>query len=101
MPTWGLDANGNLQVNNDNYALDAVTYAAEDYTTNTNANNYRFYTTNTLNARDWEPMPITTDYVTQEQLEKFANKLYKIIEEHTHIDITEEEFMDLLLKDDD
>ena len=38
--------------------------------------------------------------VLNEKFEHFSRKIYKIIEEHTPIDITEEEFMKLL-KDDD
>ena len=96
MPPWNdLDGNGNLRFNN-NIEADPLTYVAEDWTTNIDRNNFRFYTTNTLNARDLESIPVTVDYVTQEQLEKFANKLYKIIEEHTHIDITEEEYLEIL-----
>lgn len=36
------------------------------------------------------------DYVTSEDLDKFIRRMYKIIEEHTKIDITEEEFIELL-----
>lgn len=38
--------------------------------------------------------------VLNARFEEFARKVYKIIEEHTNIDISEKEFMDLL-KDDD
>ena len=36
------------------------------------------------------------DYVTSEDLDKFIRRMYKIIEEHTKIDITEDEFIKLL-----
>ena len=34
------------------------------------------------------------------ELDKFASKIYKIITEHTSIDISENEFMSILQKDD-
>ena len=40
-----------------------------------------------------------TSFVTTKDLDKFAHRLYKIIEEHTPIDISEDEFMELI-KDD-
>ena len=38
-------------------------------------------------------------FVTTKDLDAFARRLYKIIEEHTPIDISEDEFMELI-KDD-
>lgn len=38
-------------------------------------------------------------YATTYDLDKMARKIYKIIEEHCRIDITEEEFMELLKED--
>jgi len=54
--------------------------------------------TPTINIK---PNEITYEYkpygfVTEEMLNKFAHKIFKIIEEHTPIDITEEEFMDII-----
>lgn len=47
------------------------------------------------------PNGITYEYkpygfVTEEMLNEFARKIFRIIEEHTPIDITEEEFMDII-----
>lgn len=39
---------------------------------------------------------INLNYVTQEDLDEFARKIFKIITEHVTLDITENEFMDLL-----
>ena len=35
-------------------------------------------------------------FVTKDELKEFADKLYKVIEEHTKIDISEEEFMNIM-----
>lgn len=48
-----------------------------------------------------KPNEITYEYkpygfVTEEMLNEFARKIFRIIEEHTPIDITEEEFMDII-----
>lgn len=56
----------------------------------------------TINTRPWVPVngaPYTTDtwtinvpkFVTDKDLEHFSEKIYKVIEEHTTIDISEEE----------
>ena len=37
--------------------------------------------------------------VSSQDLEDFAHRLFKIIEEHTPIDISEEEFMELIMDD--
>lgn len=81
----------------------------------------RFYTTSTSSA--WIPNdctnitanPITINdniptyydapsiemkkIVTNDELEHFSQKIYKIIAEHTRIDISEEEFMTILKED--
>ena len=41
-------------------------------------------------------IPIDSYFVTKDALKEFADKLYKIIEEHTKIDISEEEFMNIM-----
>ena len=38
-------------------------------------------------------------YVSSQDLESFAHRLFKIIEEHTPIDISEDEFMELIMDD--
>ena len=40
-----------------------------------------------------------TRLLTQKDLDEFAHRLYKIIEEHTPIDISEDEFMELIMND--
>ena len=82
----------------------------------------RFYTTSTSSAwtaTDWRTSitadPITVNgnvpvyydapsiemkkIVTNDELEHFSQKIYKIIAEHTRIDISEEEFMTILKED--
>ena len=57
----------------------------------------------TANRTDYQPA-YTFDttawrvnrYITETDLDNFAHKIYKIITEHTNIDISEEEFMRLL-----
>ena len=44
-------------------------------------------------AYDWLTIP---KYVTTEELDEFAHRIYKIINDHTKIDIEEDEFMALL-----
>ena len=39
---------------------------------------------------------IDSYFVTKDALKEFADKLYKVIEEHTKIDISEEEFMNIM-----
>ena len=39
-------------------------------------------------------------FVQQSELEKFFKRLYKLISDHTTIDVTEEEFLNLLKEDD-
>ena len=63
---------------------------------------------NLENVRAWDKVanyynvktPFLVQYITQEELDQFANKLakriYKIISEHTNINISEDEFMSLL-----
>lgn len=76
--------------------FDAITFDVD-----TNIHNatepLRFYTTNNITADAWTIN--TTRFATTEDLEHFSQKIYKIIEEHTPLDITEEEFMKLI-KDD-
>lgn len=56
------------------------------------------YTNTTLNdAIRYDCTSIS--FVTTKDLDEFAHRLYKIIEEHTPIDISEDEFMELI-KDD-
>lgn len=42
---------------------------------------------------NWNDIP---KFLTTNDLDEFAHKIYKIITEHTHIDITEDEFMDII-----
>jgi hypothetical protein len=48
---------------------------------------------NTVTFNDLLTIPT---YVTTEELDKFAHRIYKIISDHTKIDIEEDEFMALL-----
>ena len=59
---------------------------------------FRAYTTDhiTINETPWT----IPKFVTTDDFEHFSRKIYKIIEEHTFIDISEEEFM-RLIKDED
>lgn len=45
---------------------------------------------------EYKPYGFVTEFVTEEMLNEFARKIFKIIEEHTPIDITEEEFMNII-----
>ena len=45
---------------------------------------------------EYKPYEFVTKFVTEEMLNEFARKIFRIIEEHTPIDITEEEFMDII-----
>ena len=38
----------------------------------------------------------TVNYITEDYIETLLHKIYKIIEEHTQIDISEEEFLKIL-----
>ena len=38
-------------------------------------------------------------FVTSRELDDFVKKIYKIIKDHTYIDISEEEFMDIIKGD--
>lgn len=38
----------------------------------------------------------STSYVTQDQIDIILKRLHKIVSEHVKLDITEEEFMDIL-----
>ena len=64
---------------------------------------YRAYTTDHITI---DETPLTTTnwtipkLVTQDDLEKVIHKIYQIIEDHTTLDIPEEEFM-RLIKDED
>lgn len=58
--------------------------------TNAITTGYAAPATQTLN------IPIDSYFVTKDVLNEFADKLYKIIEEHTKIDISEEEFMNIM-----
>ena len=70
----------------------------------TAANNIEPLRTDTTTAVTWDYLTrdynngwrVAIDYVTKKDLEEFARKIYKIIEEHTSIDISEDEFMKLL-----
>ena len=107
------------------YDLDQLTYEVHVDPTSTaeDARNepLRFYTTTVATDPLDEPLgstitldhitvdgrPFTIDaptfnipkYVTTDDFEHFSQKIYKIIEERTSIDISEEEFM-RLIKDD-
>ncbi len=58
----------------------------------------RTYTNTTLNDAVTYDCTSTT-FVTAKDLDAFAHRLYKIIEEHTPIDISEDEFMELIKND--
>lgn len=45
---------------------------------------------------EYKPYEFVTNFVTEKMLNEFARKIFRIIEEHTPIDITEEEFMDII-----
>ena len=51
--------------------------------------------TNTVAADRWT----VPHLVSSQDLEDFAHRLFKIIEEHTPIDISEDEFMELIMDD--
>ena len=61
------------------------------------------YTTINTNYANWNPQPTINwidRYITESDLDKFARKIYKIIQENTKIDISEDEFISLLQEDD-
>jgi len=80
----------NTVVNYDDY----VVHNMDQFTTTIDPG-YVNFTTNRFDT-GWTTHIETLD----EKLEKFAEKIYMIIKEHTHIDISEEEFMKII-KDDD
>ena len=60
-------------------------------------------TTHNTNDYNWYPILnynntgiSSSIFVTQNDLDLFAKKIYKIITTHSKIDITEDEFMDLI-----
>ena len=55
---------------------------------------YTPYIPNTVTA-NWIDT-FTTKYVTEDYIETLLHKIYTIIEEHTQIDISEEEFLKIL-----
>ena len=63
----------------------------------TTEHHYRTYTTDhiTIDDRPWR----IQKFITEDDLEKVIHKIYQIIEDHTTLDITEEEFMKIV-KDD-
>ena len=78
---------------------DFITTPTIDYATA--LNDYRnTVTTNTYTYTLDPDRNITVAHmVTSEDLYAFAHRLYKIIEDHTPIDISEEEFMELIMDD--
>ena len=81
--------------------LDSITGTHADYTIDA-----RDYHSNVINdiMRRYETRVSTSPecysrIATMDDLDKIISKIYKIIEEHTPIDITEEEFMKIV-KDD-
>ena len=58
---------------------------------------YRAYTTNHITI-DETPWTIPK-FITEEDLQKVVKKIYNIITDHTALDISEEEFMNII-KDD-
>lgn len=87
---------------NFNYPVTTNTYTA--YTTNNATQDYLTYDrvnmlwdydigTNTVKVKE--------RYITQETLDNFAHRIYKIIKENTRIDISEDEFMNLLKEGED
>lgn len=66
---------------------DAATTTAQTPTINIRPNEITY---------DYKPYEFVTKFVTEEMLNEFARKIFRIIEEHTPIDITEEEFMDII-----
>ena len=85
---------------------DIATVTAGWYNTNTTTTTDNRWTLNgTIEATN--PLDLNTvtygetwTYpITQHDLDNFAKRIFKIIEEHTKIDITEEEFMKLMKED--
>ena len=80
------------------YATNDVTIKPErDYLTYDRTNNNLLWNydigTNTVKVKE--------RYITQETLDNFAHRIYKIIKENTRIDISEDEFMNLLKEGED
>ena len=51
----------------------------------------------TVTATNWAvPVSVSSYIATQDDLDQLSRKIYKIISEHTRIDISEEEFMEIL-----
>ena len=78
---------------------DFIITPAVDYATA--LNDYRnTVTTNTYTYTiDADRNIAVAHMITSEDLDAFAHRLYKIIEDHTPIDISEEEFMELIMDD--
>lgn len=78
---------------------DFITTPAVDYATA--LNDYRNTVTTNAYTVTLEPDRTYTaaHIVSSEELDAFAHRLYKIIEDHTPIDISEEEFMELIMDD--
>ena len=47
-------------------------------------------------AKTWIKDCCSTPYITQNQLDDILKKLHKVISEHVKLDITEEEFVNIL-----
>ena len=60
-------------------------------------NTWTTTTTNTDYVTAWNTNAWTIpNYVTEDRMKELLDKIYKIIEEHTKIDISEEEFLAIL-----
>ncbi len=78
---------------------DFITTRMVDY--GTALNDYRNTVTTNAYTVTMEPDRTYTaaHIVSSEELDAFAHRLYKIIEDHTPIDISEDEFMELIMDD--
>lgn len=88
-----------------NYPVTADTYTT--YATN-NATTGGYLTYDRFNNNflwnydiETNEVKVKERYITQETLDNFAHRIYKIIKENTRIDISEDEFMNLLKEGED
>jgi len=92
----------NIGTGTDTIDLDGYTYTATAaYAADTVARAYA----DIMDVNAWTPMTdaqlkYSGKYIPREELDKylesFARKVYKVFSEHIKLDITEEEFMDIL-----
>ena len=79
---------------------DALTYATTATTGFVRATDWATIPTTaiggTVNYGNFQPHISIGGYVSDYDFERFKHELYKFIEEHTKIDVSEEEFMNIL-----